>query len=262
MGIKRCSKCGSDTIMAKVIYGATVQSLEDGTFKIVQQGKKFEVEPVQCMRCKTAFNNGINDLIEMQICKTCGKPSLDIDTNGECDICRALKTRPELANLSQNDLLRMYLQLEKQATSMPQAVQLVVNKAEEGTSTSVEPMNPPVNDSEEKEVVSNTAAEKVAAAQQAIAQAQAGEPVEEAPTTKKRKVTKKSTKVNETSSEEDTTTSDISVTEEKTTTETPLNDVDPFSASTTDFNMINTEATVENPVPDMPMPMFEEEQAY
>ena len=42
MAVKRCPKCGSDTIMAKVIYGATVQSLEDGTFKIIQQGKKFD----------------------------------------------------------------------------------------------------------------------------------------------------------------------------------------------------------------------------
>ena len=119
MAIKRCSKCGSDTIMAKVIYGATVQSLEDGTFKIIQQGKKFEVEPVQCMKCKTLFDNGINDLVEMHTCKVCGKPSLDIDENGECDICRTMKIRPELANMTTDDLIRMVLQLEKKSTDIP-----------------------------------------------------------------------------------------------------------------------------------------------
>lgn len=249
MAVKRCPNCGSDTIMAKVIYGATVQSLEDGTFKIIQQGKKFEVEPVQCMRCKSLFDKGMDDLVEMQLCKTCGKPSLDIDTNGECDICRAMKVRPELANMSTDDLIRMVLQLEKKTENIPQAVQLVVNKTENGTETSVEPMNPPV---EEKEITS-TAAEKVAAAQQAIADAQTNDSVEPAP--KKRKVSKK--KTDEPKSEtEDTSVSDVPMAEE---TPAPLNDVDPFSANTGGFNMFDQPVEQENPAP---MPMFEEEQAF
>lgn len=249
MAVKRCAKCGSDTVMAKVIYGATVQSLEDGTFKIIQQGKKFEVEPVQCMRCKTVFENGMNDLVEMQTCKTCGKPSLDIDENGECDICRTMKTRPELANMSTDDLIRMVLQLEKKAENIPQEVQLVVNKTENGTETSVESMNPPV---EEKEVT-NTAAEKVAAAQQAIKQAQENTS-EEAPVKKKRNVRKKNT---EESVEETTEVQEVQAKEP--VSEAPLNDVDPFSANTTGFNMFDQPTEPENPAP---MPMFEEEQAF
>lgn len=265
MAIKRCPKCGSDIIMAKVIYGATVQSLEDGTFKIIQQGKNFEVEPVQCMRCKGLFDNGMNDLVEMQPCKTCGKPSLDIDENGECDICRVLKTRPELAKLSTEDVLRMYLQLEKTVNSMPQAVQLAV-KTEDGKTTSeVIPMNPPVEESvvEEKPEITNTAAEKVAAAQQAIEQVQTSESTEEVPATRKRKVSKKK------SSDETATDTDESSTEETSIPEAPveepvapLNDVDPFSANTTGFDMFGQSDTPTTSVPDMPMPMFEEEQAF
>ena len=266
MAIKRCPKCGSDTIMAKVIYGATVQSLEDGTFKIIQQGKKFEVEPVQCMRCKTAFDNGMNDLVEMQVCKTCGKPSLDIDENGECDICRTMKTRPELANMSTDDLIRMVLQLEKKASDIPVAVQLAVDKTEDVETTSeVFPMNPPVEESvvEEKSEITNTAAEKVAAAQKAIEQAQAvSEPVEEAPAPKKRRVTKKKADASTTDTE-NTSTEEIPVAETPIEESAPLNDVDPFSANTTGFDMFgqNTE-TPTSSVPDMPMPMFEEEQAF
>jgi ribosomal protein S27AE len=257
MAVKRCPKCGSDTIMAKVIYGATVQSLEDGTFKIIQQGKKFEVEPVQCMRCKGLFDNGMADLVEMQVCKTCGKPSLDIDENGECDICRTMKVRPELANMSTDDLIRMVLQLEKKTSVAPAPV-----VTEEASVPSVETaMNPPVEETasvEEKEIT-NTAAEKVAAAQQAIAEAQTGESVEETPAPKKRRVTKK--KTDETNSEtEDTSVSETPVAEE---TPAPLNDVDPFSANTTGFDMFGQSAEAPAPsVPDMPMPMFEEEQAF
>lgn len=258
MAIKRCPKCGSDTIMAKVIYGATVQSLEDGTFKIIQQGKKFEVEPVQCMHCKSLFTNGMNDLVEMQVCKTCGKPSLDIDENGECDICRTMKTRPELANMSTNDLIRMVLQLEKKASEMPQVVQLAINKTEEGTSTSVEPMNPPA---EEKTEVTNTAAEKVAAAQKAIEQANVSGniPEEEPPKKTKRTVKKKGSEdvipEQQEASQENINTENASV--------TPLNDVDPFSANTDGFNMFDQPTDAENQIPeDIPMPMFEDEQAF
>ena len=246
MAVKRCPKCGSDVMMAKVVYGANVQSLEDGTFKIIQQSKKFEVEPVQCVHCKTLFDKGINDLVEMQTCKTCGKPSLDIDENGECDICRTMKTRPELANMSTNDLIRMVLQLEKKASEMPQVVQLAINKTEEGTSTSVEPMNPPA---EEKTEVTNTAAEKVAAAQQAIEQAQNNEQTNG---TKKKKVTKKKTSTDE--NENNT----VTVTQE---TGAPLNnnDIDPFSANVTGFNMFDQPVMESSP---QMMPMFEDEQAF
>lgn len=257
MAVKRCPKCGSDTIMAKVIYGATVQSLEDGTFKIIQQGKKFEVEPVQCMRCKSLFDNGMNDLVEMQLCKTCGKPSLDIDENGECDICRTMKTRPELANMTTDDLIRMVLQLEKKNAVAVQPVADITVASEVPS----EPMNPPVEESAPV-AETNTAAEKVAAAQQAIAQAQAGTPVEEPAQPKKRRVSKKK-------SVEENTEENAEVNTETTEQHTeeapaaPLNDVDPFSANTTGFSMFDQPAeTPESPVPDMPMPMFEEEQAF
>ena len=265
MAIKRCPKCGSDTIMAKVIYGATLQSLEDGTFKIIQQGKNFDVEPVKCMRCKSEFDNGLSDLVEMQLCKKCGKPSIDIDENGECDICRVLKTRPELAKLSTEDVLRMYLQLEKTVNSMPQAVQLAVNKTEgKETTSEVIPMNPPVEEqvTEEKPEITNTAAEKVAAAQQAIEQAQSMESTEEASVTRKRKVSKKKSS-DETTDVEETSIEKTSVSEVPAEESAPLNDVDPFSANTTGFDMFGQ--TTETPapsVPEMPMPMFEEEQAF
>jgi hypothetical protein len=266
MAVKRCSKCGSDTIMAKVIYGATVKSIEDGTFVIIQQGKKFEVEPVQCMHCKTLFEKGMEDLVEMQVCKTCGKPSLDIDANGECDICRTMKTRPELANMTTNDLIRMVLQLEKKAAETPQAVQLVVNKTDSGTTTSVEPMNPPVEESvpavEEKSEITNTAAEKVAAAQQAIEQAQADASVETPK--KKRAVRKKTSSTEENISQEETVKETVNPEPAGTIENAPLNDVDPFSANTTGFSMFDEPIPTQTPVEEvMPMPMFDDnEQAF
>lgn len=273
MAIKRCPKCGSDTIMAKVIYGATVQSLEDGTFKIIQQGKKFEVEPVQCMRCKTTFENGMNDLVETQVCKACGKPSLDIDENGECDICRTMKSRPELANMSTDDLIRMVLQLEKKTAV--QTSPASVASPTPNTSPVEEVMNPPVEESapvKDKTDITPTAAEKVAAAQQAIEQAHSAEPVEEPAQPKKRRVSKKKS-ADDTATEETATEATEETATEATETnieesapvapEAPLNDVDPFSANTTGFNMFDQ--PVDTPVdsaPEMPMPMFEEEQAF
>jgi hypothetical protein len=113
----------------------------------------------------------------------------------------------------------------------------------------------------------STAAEKVAAAQQAIEQAQAGMPVEEQTAPKKRKVSKKKTASEETPESDDTSensTEETNAPEVVPAPEAPLNDVDPFSANTTGFNMFDQPAEpANNPVPDMPMPMFDEgEQAF
>lgn len=113
MGIKRCPKCGSTKLLAKKIVGTQVESTENGEFNVVSEGRNFHLEIVGCSHCKNNFTEA--DLVESVQCKKCGKYVLpqDLDANGECDICGALSTRPELAEMSKEDILRMMLRLER-----------------------------------------------------------------------------------------------------------------------------------------------------
>ena len=167
-----------------------------------------------------------------------------------------MKVRPELANMSTDDLIRMVLQLEKKTavTSTPAVEEVSVSPVETA-------MNPPVEEQPVQVNENSTAAEKVAAAQQAIAQAQASETTEEAP--KKRRVSKKKSSTEETTEEAVVETPVEPVVEapaEVPVETAPLNNVDPFSANTSGFNLFDQPAS-EAPA-EVPMPMFEEEQAF
>lgn len=150
MGIKRCPNCGSEKLLAKKIVGVQVESLMNGEFEIKAEGSKIQLTIVGCAKCKSDFDESA--LVELVKCKKCGKLTQpnDLDANGECDICRALQENPELANLSKEDILRMYLKLRETNIS-----------ASPVSNVTPVPTTP----------ITNVAEEKMKAAQNAIANA-------------------------------------------------------------------------------------------
>ena len=136
MGIKRCPKCGSEKLLARKITGVHVESLENGEYKIKAEGKNYQIEVVGCACCKADFDE--SQLVEMVQCKKCGKftEPENLDTNGECDVCKALQERPDLVNMSKEDLIRMMLKLERSTvnnTSLPNPQQFDYTKQQNKT---------------------------------------------------------------------------------------------------------------------------------
>lgn len=127
-GFKVCPHCGSMMFAAKIISPGAVQSLEDGTFKVVSEKKEKQVvEIVMCARCRHPVTE--DDLVSGVTCKECGKvvnPN-DIDANGVCDVCKAKKERADLANASTEDLIKMIINMEKAAKGV---VPVMVTEAE------------------------------------------------------------------------------------------------------------------------------------
>lgn len=159
MGIKRCPKCGNTKLLARKITGVQVESLENGEFQINAEGKKYQIEIIGCAKCKADFDE--SQLIEMVQCKKCGKftePD-NLDVNGECDVCRALEERPDLANMSKEDLIRMMLKLEKITSNN-------TDIAKQSGNTSVVIDN--TNDEAVSTEMNSVAQEKMKAAQAAI----------------------------------------------------------------------------------------------
>lgn len=143
MALKRCPHCGGIKLLATVVRGAQVESLENGEFNIIVEGKTAQIEIVGCANksCSQKFDESA--LVEMIACKKCGtltEPG-NIDANGECDVCRALINRPDLVNASKEDIIRMYLKLEQNA-HVPQSnttpCPVVTNTQEEPVSEKIE----------------------------------------------------------------------------------------------------------------------------
>ena len=130
-GIKVCPHCGSVMFAAKIISPGAVQSMEDGTFKIVSEKKdKQVVEIAMCARCRRPVTE--DELVSGIPCKECGKvvsPS-DIDANGICDVCKAKKERADLANASTEDLIKMIINMEKAAKGLGPVTVPVVGPAD------------------------------------------------------------------------------------------------------------------------------------
>ena len=120
-GFKVCPHCGSMMFAAKIISPGAVQSLEDGTFKVVSEKKESQaIEIVMCARCRREVTEDM--LVSGATCKECGKvvSPADIDDNSVCDVCKAKKERADLANASNEDLIKMIINMEK-AAKMEQA---------------------------------------------------------------------------------------------------------------------------------------------
>lgn len=115
-GLRVCPHCGGSMFAAKIIVPGAVQSMEDGTFKVISESKdKVDISIAMCARCRRGVTE--EDLVAGITCKECGRVvnSNDIDDNGVCDVCKAKKERSDIANASYEDLVKKVLELEKAA---------------------------------------------------------------------------------------------------------------------------------------------------
>lgn len=143
---KLCPHCGGKMFMATITRACVVEVLNDteNPYKILKEGKdKFDIDILKCARCKESIKE--DDLVASVVCKECGRlvtPS-DVDENGVCDVCNAMKQRTELANASKEDLVKMLLEAEKR--NNPVAAKMVekqmnasaTDKAEDNVPTGI-----------------------------------------------------------------------------------------------------------------------------
>lgn len=109
----KCPHCGGSQFKA-VIKRAGAISLTEGGATILKELEKFSYEVVGCLNpsCKKALTNA--DLVDDAPCTKCGTVHKSEDlVDGLCPICHAMKDRPELAQASTEDLIRMLLEAEK-----------------------------------------------------------------------------------------------------------------------------------------------------
>lgn len=129
-----CPHCGSQMFMAKITRAGLVEFTTDSneSCKILKENKdKFDIEIVGCARCKA--NVVETDLIVGVRCKECGKVvnPMDINSDGVCNVCDAVKQREELANASKEDLIKMLLDAEKKINPVAIKMEKQIEKADE-----------------------------------------------------------------------------------------------------------------------------------
>lgn len=128
-----CGHCKTGTDFLGYIK-KQAQMKFDGTSEIptvIREGKIEAFEVAQCLNCKQKVTN--DNLIEMMECTECKTLVLQTDTdeNGVCLTCIAAKTHPDLLNMSQAELIKMIIQLEKGQGKKAAAITQTVAKAEE-----------------------------------------------------------------------------------------------------------------------------------
>lgn len=131
---RMCPHCGSQMFMAKITRAGLVEFTTDPNepSKILKENKdKFDIEIVGCARCKA--NVVESDLITSVKCKECGRTvsPMDINEEGICNVCDAVKKRTEIANASREDLIKMLLDAEKKVNPVAAKMEKQIDKAEE-----------------------------------------------------------------------------------------------------------------------------------
>lgn len=109
----KCPHCGGSQFKAVIKRAGAIQLTEGGA-TILKELDKFSYEVVGCLNpaCKKALTNA--DLVDDAPCAKCGTVHKSEDlVDGLCPICHAMKDRPELAQASTEDLIRMLLEAEK-----------------------------------------------------------------------------------------------------------------------------------------------------
>lgn len=130
---KMCPHCGSQMFMTKIIRAGLAEFTTDPNepCKVLKESKdKFDVEIVGCARCKENVTEA--DLITGVKCKECGRVvgPMDINTDGICNVCEAVKQRTELANASREDLIKMLLDAEKKNNPVVAKMEKQIEKAD------------------------------------------------------------------------------------------------------------------------------------
>jgi len=109
----KCPHCGGSQFKAVIKRAGAIQLTEGGA-TILKELDKFSYEVVGCLNpsCKKPLTNA--DLVDDTPCAKCGTVHKSEDlVDGLCPICHAMKDRPELAQASTEDLIRMLLEAEK-----------------------------------------------------------------------------------------------------------------------------------------------------
>ena len=134
---KMCPHCGGTMFMGAITRACIVEVFapdtegEEESFNAPKETKdKYSIEVVKCIRCKRHVSK--DKLITGVVCKECGRPVTpdDLNKDGICSVCEAKKTRSELANASQDDLIRMLLEAEKRSSSVSEKISKKVEQAE------------------------------------------------------------------------------------------------------------------------------------
>ena len=134
---KMCPHCGGTMFMGAITRACIVEVFapdkegEEESFNVSKETKdKYSIEVVKCIRCKRDVSK--DELIAGVVCKECGRAVApdDLNKDGICSVCEAKKTRSELANASQDDLIRMLLEAEKRSSSVSEKISKKVEQAE------------------------------------------------------------------------------------------------------------------------------------
>ena len=157
---KMCPHCGGTMFMGAITRACIVEVFapdkegEEESFNVSKETKdKYSIEVVKCIRCKRDVSK--DKLITGVVCKECGRPVTpdDLNKDGICSVCEAKKTRSELANASQDDLIRMLLEAEKRSSSVSEKISKKVEQAEA--------VNNSANDDTTGDAVVDTKAEEI-----------------------------------------------------------------------------------------------------
>lgn len=130
---KLCPHCGSKMFVAAITRGCVVEVTDDANepFKLLKESSKgFEIEIAKCARCKRDLT--LDDLTMGVPCKECGKivsPN-ELNEEGVCEVCVAVKQRSDIANASREDLIKMLLNAEKNSNPVAAKVEKQIQKAE------------------------------------------------------------------------------------------------------------------------------------
>lgn len=135
---KMCPHCGGLMFMATITRACVVEVTTDSNepYKILKEGKdKFDIELLKCARCKEDITEA--DLVTGVKCKECGRivGSMDVNEDGVCNVCVAVKQRAELANASKEDLIKMLLDAEKKANPIAAKMEKQIEKADNITAS-------------------------------------------------------------------------------------------------------------------------------
>ena len=134
---KICPHCGGHMFMAKIIRAGVVESTtnSDEPYKILKESKDADFEILKCAKCRADVKE--TDLITSIQCKECGKlvNPTDVNEEGICNVCAAIKQRTEIANASREDLIKMLLDAEKKVNPVAVKMEKQIEKAEETTAS-------------------------------------------------------------------------------------------------------------------------------
>lgn len=145
---KMCPHCGSQMFMVKIVRAGLAEFTTDPNepCKVLKESKdKFDIEIVGCARCKEAVAE--TDLVTGVKCKECGRVvgPMDVNADGICNVCEAVKQRTELASASREDLIKMLLDAEKKVNPVAAKMEKQIEKADVAPATVPDVTNAPMD---------------------------------------------------------------------------------------------------------------------